>query len=54
MTRQGCALYQINGRNTYKNVSIDTMLAFLFCTRQPSEGLGSKAFWRLFCFLPFA
>jgi hypothetical protein len=30
------------------------MLAFLFCTRQPSEGLGSKAFWRLFCFLPFA
>jgi len=38
----------------YNNVSIDTMLAFLFCKQQPSEGSGSKAFWWLICFLPFA
>ena len=28
-------------------------LPSLFCTRQPSKGLGVKAFWRLFYFLPF-
>ena len=29
-------------------------LPSLFCTPQPSKGLGFKAFWRLFYFLPFA
>ncbi|OQB20608.1 MAG: hypothetical protein BWY11_02292 [Firmicutes bacterium ADurb.Bin182] len=32
-TEENGALYQSSAGNTYKNVSIDTMLAFLFCTR---------------------
>jgi hypothetical protein len=43
-------LYQRLCYYAYKNASINTMPAFLFCTHQPSKGLETKAFWRLFSF----
>lgn len=45
---------QIPNSPPHKDVGIDTILAFLFCTRWSSEALVSRASRLPFCFLPFA